>query len=378
MNCEYFKSKHCSSCSLLDLSYENSVLKKEKDLASLFTNFDVMYRPSVFLNDNLMGSRNKSKLVVSLLNEEIYFGFIDQSQEFKTLENCPIQNEELNKVLPDIKELLKKHKIAPYNIDHKKGELKYLILTYSETTDELLVRFVLRSKESLERLSKLASELILIRKNIIVVTANIQSEHKAIHEGEVEIVLSERSSIIHKFDDINLYQGPKSFFQTNSKIARALYQTLQEELAGKKIRTLLDLYCGVGAFSFYSQKHCEKVIGIEISSDAIGFANESKKEKKLLEIDFIADDVESYLENTNLSDIDAVIVNPPRRGLNPNIIDRIIRLAPEYIFYSSCNAKSMSRDYAQLEQSYTPISLQLFDMFPFTDHYETLGVLSKI
>jgi 23S rRNA (uracil747-C5)-methyltransferase len=195
-------------------------------------------------------------------------------------------------------------------------------------------------------------------------------------EGDEEIVLTKRDSILHQFDQYSLFQGPRSFFQTHSEMAGKLYSTFQQTLSVLPIHSFLDLYCGVGAFSFFAEKYCSNIVGVEISDAAIFYANKAR-EKNNSHINFLAMDVDIFLQNQQSTYFDAIMVNPPRRGLNDSIIAHLMRLAPAYLFYSSCHAETLHRDIVKLETQYQLESLQIFDMFPFTSHFETLAVLSK-
>lgn len=377
MKCPNFLQKHCLSCDLLSHDYLSSIKSKEQKLALLFPAHLDKIKPSVISTDGSEGSRNKAKLAVALINGEVEFGFYENNMQFKKLEDCPLHAPIINSLLLELKEQLKNYKIVPYNLLLKKGELKYVLITYSESGNELLLRFVLRSVESLDRLRKLSAHLIATNPIIKVVTANIQGAHQAILEGDEEIVLTEQDCIAHYFDDYCLFQGPRSFFQTNSTMALQLYSQFQNELSVLPIHSFLDLYCGVGAFSFFARKHCSKVMGIEISDAAIYYANQAREKNGGLDIHFAAMDVEVFLSQQQSNHFDAMMVNPPRRGLNDSIVNHLIRFAPAYLFYSSCNAETLKRDILQLEEQYEVQSLQLFDMFPFTSHFETLAVLIR-
>ena len=115
-------------------------------------------------------------------------------------------------------------------------------------------------------------------------------------------------------------------------MALRLYQQFQQELNGLSIQSLLDLYCGVGAFAFFAEKHCEKIVGVEISDAAIAYANKAREKNTIRDITFAAMDVEQYLKNLPTHSFDAIVVNPPRRGLNSSIVNDLIRLAPNYLF----------------------------------------------
>lgn len=377
MKCHHFLKKHCVSCDLLALNYAASISVKEQKLKSLFPDAVDKIKPTVMAQAGAEGTRNKAKLAAALIAGEIEFGFYEANLQFKKLEDCPLHAEAINVLLQPLKEYLNHFKIPPYDLATKKGELKYVLITYSESTLEILIRFVLRSKESLDRLKKLTAVIVSDHPTIKVVTANIQPVHQAILEGEEEIVLTNQDCIAHVFDEYHLYQGPRSFFQTHTAMALQLYRQLQIEISQLSIYSFLDLYCGVGAFSFFAAKHCVKAVGVEISDTAIFYANKAKEINKTNNIDFVAMDVDIFLKKLHLERFDAILVNPPRRGLNASIIAQLIQLAPQYLFYSSCNADSLKRDILQLEETYQIQSLQIFDMFPFTNHFETLVVMTR-
>lgn len=371
MKCEYFKHNKCNSCSLLDKSYLDSLFIKENDLKGLFPEHQALIQPTVKLSGAISGSRNKAKLAVFLQNEKICFGFYDRDGGPHELESCPLHAEGINGLLPSIRDLLHQYKIVPYDLKLKKGELKYILI--STSGDEVLLRFVLRSKECLPRLKKAVVDIQLLFPAVKVITANIQPIHQAIIEGEEEIVLTEQSVIIHSFDEFKLALGARSFFQVTPEMAKSLYNSLANVIATDLPSSLIDLYCGVGAFSFYASRYCDDVTGVEISKEAIDCATYSTNLNRS-NIKFIAMDVENYLKNCARK-FDAVLVNPPRRGLNANIINAIKMIKPRFIYYSSCNAQTMRRDFHELQEIYEIKSLQIFDMFPYTSHYETLMCL---
>lgn len=371
MHCEWYQKSYCTSCSWLNLSYEETLSRKEKLLCELIPETQKGLRPT-FGVPEVKQSRSKAKLAVFAEGEKIRFGFTSQDGVFKGLEECPLHREDLNLILPLISDKLSEYKIIPYDLKTKKGEIKFLILSQSHSHGDLLLRFTLRSKESLDRLKKMAIELQKINPKISTVTANIQPLHQAVLEGDEEIVLTENKTINHKFGDVTLKLGPRSFFQVTPDVAHALYSTVGERVKENKIQSFLDLYCGVGAFSFFAAKTATKVLGVELSKEAIHCAQEAKSENNISgRIEFQSLDVEEFLKNKTDS-YQSILVNPPRRGLNSSIIESIIHYNPEYFFYSSCNVHTLARDHEQISKHFQIESAQIFDMFPFTEHFETL------
>ncbi|MBC7428976.1 MAG: 23S rRNA (uracil(1939)-C(5))-methyltransferase RlmD [Bacteriovorax sp.] len=377
MDCHWFNTNHCRSCELLAHTYEETLRIKETKLTNLFPDISQVIKATAGLDAVVAGSRNKAKLAVFSQGEEIQFGFYDNGLNFKDLESCPLHMPELNEILPILKIKLKNFKIIPYSVTDKTGELKYLILSKSESHDEMLLRFVLRSKESLDRLKKMAKILQTEMPSIKVITANFQPEHKAILEGDQEIVLTENTHILNTFGDVNLTLGPRSFFQVTPEIAGKLYQAVGDVVRDLKVNSFLDLFCGVGAFSFFAAKTCPKVYGVEISKEAIECAKKSIALNKIAgEIKFEALDVEEFLK-LKKEKYDAILINPPRRGLNASIIQNIMDSDPRVIIYSSCNAETLARDFEIFKMKYVISYAQIYDMFPFTEHFETLMILNR-
>lgn len=374
MHCEYFDKKLCQSCSLLDQRLEDTLREKEQSLKNLFSKFSPNYLDTIGLK-KVEQSRTKAKFACFNSDSGMTFGFIDANLGVHELEQCPLHADGINKLLPYLKASLAKYSIPAYDLKSQKGELKFLIISKSSGQDEFLLRFVLRSKESLDRLRKMSLDLILNFSQIKVVSANIQSEHKAILEGEEEIVLTPTNSIIHQFDEFKLALGARSFFQVTPEIAKKLYFQVSEHIKIDRPSSVLDLFCGVGAFAFYASKWCPDVFGVEISKEAIECAEQSNRLNKK-NIQFESLDVEKFLVK-NQQQFEAVIVNPPRRGLGEKIVERLLSIEPNYIYYSSCNAETLYLDAEMLKARYELKSLQIFDMFPHTHHYETLAVFHR-
>lgn len=376
MDCHWFNISHCHSCELLDKSYAATLLLKEEKLNRLFSGTDLKLKKTIGVSA-AEGSRNKAKLAVFGSEDNIEFGFYDSAMAFHILEECPLHMPGLNTLLPFLKTKLSQYKIIPYSLTEKKGELKYVILSKSESTQDVLLRFVVRSKESLDRLRKLAQEIVLENNSIKVVTVNLQPEHKAVMEGPEEIVLTSEQLIQHTFGNVNLTLGPRSFFQVTPEIAGQLYQSAGDAVRDYNVKSFLDLYCGVGAFSYFAAQSCPDVLGVEISQEAINCADASKKLNTIAgTIEFKALDVDMFLKSQQRN-YEAILVNPPRRGLNPEIITNIINQKPRLLIYSSCNAETLARDYAMLGAEYEILETRIFDMFPYTEHFETLMIFSR-
>jgi 23S rRNA (uracil747-C5)-methyltransferase len=235
---------------------------------------------------------------------------------------------------------------------------------------------VLRSKEALDRLRKLAM-LLEQTDQLLVMTANIQPIHSATLEGEEEIILTSKKTIEHHYQNIILELGSKSFFQVTSHVAQNLYQTIAAFLQENAVDSMLDLYCGVGAFSLYAAPYVKRAVGVEISADAISLAKINAGRNQFTHLDYYSTDVNHFWSSLPNDHFDLILVNPPRSGVGEKSINEILKLNPKYIVYSSCNALTLKRDFELINTNYQSIYTRIFDMFPYTSHYETLMIFKK-
>lgn len=368
--CSYYDTRVCHSCSLIDLFYSEQLTEKSAHLHNALDPFSVSewLKP---ISSQLKGFRNKAKMVASNADEGIILGLSDEV----SLIGCPLYDISMQTVLEHTQNWLRTLGIKAYDVQKKKGELKYVLLTRSSHNGTMMLRFVLRSHGIISRLEGNLAALMALAPELKVITVNIQPIHMAILEGEEEIFLTESTRLEEQLNAIPLFIRPKSFFQTNPDVAGKLYKTVAKWTDELKAKTIIDLFCGVGGFALHVANNERSVIGIEIESEAIACAKESARALGIETLTFEALDAVSFSTETSKAP-DIVIVNPPRRGLGQELCKWLERVSPTDIMYSSCNAVSLARDLEWLK-SYECIKVQLFDMFPHTQHYETLVHLKK-
>jgi len=368
--CRYYDANQCRSCAWIDLSYTEQLAQKSEAMHRLLEKFS----PEEWLSpvgSSLSGFRNKAKMVALNSAEGIVLGV----NEEVSLIGCPLYDPNIQRVLEYIQQWLRDLGIKAYDVQKRKGELKYVLLTRSSANGTMMLRFVLRSHGVIGRLQRALDELIAAFREIEVVSVNIQPVPMAILEGEEEIFLTEKTRIEERLGGIPLFIRPKSFFQTNPEVAGKLYKSAAEWVDGIKPGIIWDLFCGVGGFALHCTGPGREIIGIEIESEAIACARDSAKLIGFENLRFEALDAVSFSTDTH-SNADVIIVNPPRRGIGEQLCEWVERISPPHILYSSCNALTLAKDLERLP-SYRCVRVQLFDMFPHTEHYEVLLSLEK-
>lgn len=375
--CGYFDEGKCQSCSLISTEYTEQLKLKENSLKKHLEKFsDWKLLPSQASKPTQF--RNKAKLVVTGTLESPIIGLggsedLDQGREIL---NCSLHHPFINRVLNFMPEYIGFTRLTPYQIKEKKGELKGLIIYYSEDSKESYLRFILRSKESLDRIKKHLPELVDKFPEITSISANIQPVPHAILEGDEEVFLSEKNFINHQIKNFSLRLGPQGFVQTNHKVAQALYETAANWTEELHIEKFSELFCGQGAFSFFMAPKVKSSIGFEINPEAVKEANRTARSLGYDHLKFVSADAADVGEELRKFGPDLVLVNPPRRGL-AGAVDIFKKETFKHIIYSSCSVESLAKDLLELAPSYKVIQAQIFDMFPHTHHFETLVLLER-
>nr|WP_294827764.1 23S rRNA (uracil(747)-C(5))-methyltransferase RlmC [uncultured Gilliamella sp.] len=379
MQCRYYQQKKCLSCNWINYPYATQLQEKQSNLLEKITEFNPKeVKPPVASSE--MAFRNKAKMAVLGTVEKPILGMVNGNEAID-LCDCPLYTPSMQNILKMVRTYIRKQGLVPYNINKRKGELKFVIITES-TIDNIsgfMIRFVVRSHKYLEKIRSSLQQLQNNIDNLQVVSVNIQPNHSAILEGEEEIVLTQNSYLIFTLNHIPLYIKAKSFFQTNTNIAKNLYQTASDWVNNLKISFIWDLFCGVGGFGLHlvnssNNKNIE-LTGIEISPDAIECASRSAHEMGFTHLTFKSLDATQYsIAQQNIPDL--VLLNPPRKGGGEKLMQFLAQVKPHYILYSSCNLSSLVDD-LNLLPDYQLINVQLFDMFPHTSHMEVLVLLER-
>lgn len=374
MHCALYDAGRCRSCQWLELPVSQQLADKMADLRTLLADAPVADWCAPVCGPE-SGFRNKAKMVVSGSVERPLLGMLHRDGAPEDLTDCPLYPPGFAPVFAALKPFIARAGLTPYNVARRRGELKYILLTESRLDGGMMLRFVLRSETKLAQLRAALPALQAQLPQLKVITANIQPVHMAIMEGEREIFLTDQQALAENFNGVPLWIRPQSFFQTNPVVASRLYATARDWVRQLPVNHMWDLFCGVGGFGLHSATPEMRLTGIEIAPEAIACAKQSAAELGLNNLHFQALDSTQFA--TGEGEIpDLVLVNPPRRGIGDGLCDYLNRMAPDFIIYSSCNARTMAKDIARLA-GYRIERVQLFDMFPHTAHYEVLTLLVR-
>jgi 23S rRNA (uracil747-C5)-methyltransferase len=376
MHCDNYAAGRCRSCTLLEQPYPQQLQGKLDHCQALLAEHQgVEWLAPVTSPEG--GFRNKAKMVVSGTAASPLLGITDAQGKGVDLADCPLYPPALQACFAPIARFIASADITPYDVASRRGELKFVLVTLAEDSGELMVRLVLRSQGTLARIRKHLPSLLAALPRITVVSVNLQPEHKAILEGEQEIFLTVQQSLTMRLNGMALHLRPKSFFQTNTAVAAALYRQAGAWVEELNPATLWDLFCGVGGFALQCADGVRKVTGIELSAEAIASAEQSRQELGLQRVEFQSLDAAHFTREGSEAP-ELVIVNPPRRGIGSELCAFLeAAVDTRWVIYSSCNSESLARDLQQIP-GWRLRRARLLDMFPHTPHYEVIILLERI
>ena len=372
LSCHHFDAGRCGSCTWLPRVYGDQLAAKQEHAVALLD------RPGVEWLDPVAGAvshfRNKAKMAVAGTVDAPTLGILDGDLRGIDLRDCPLHLPAVLDALPVLAAFMSRAALAPYDVATRRGELKHLLVTASPD-DELMVRFVSRSQEPVARLRKHLPWLHEQLPGLRVASVNLLPEHKAVLEGERELLLTEQDSLPMRLNGLTLHLRPQSFFQTNTAIAAALYREARAWTDDLDVTSVWDLYCGVGGFALHLASEGRDVLGVEASAEAVASARTSAAEAALPGVRFEAGDATELALRAGTAP-DLLVVNPPRRGIGAQLAGWVQTSPVRHVLYSSCNAESLARDLEAMPDL-VPRRARVLDMFPNTSHYEVLVLLER-
>ena len=371
--------KRCGGCSLRHIEY-NKTLEMKRDVVQNLVNKALENKITV--NDTIGMEkpyyyRNKAQYPFGTnKNGDKVFGiFAKRTHEIIEINDCKIQNPISAKIAREVLKFVRENNISVYNEETGKGLVRHLIVKVGIRTNEVMCVIVLNG-EKFEKEQELVN-LLLEKFNkddknefkIKTIVKNINTKNTNVILGNKNIVLYGDGYIKDKLGNYTFKISPMSFYQTNPIQTEVLYNKAIEAAKLKKSDVVLDLYCGIGTIGIYASSFVNKVYGIEIVEQAIEDAKENARINNIENIKFrcgaVEDVLEDLIKKENIAP-NIVFVDPPRRGLDKNTVDNILKLKPEKLIYISCNPATMVRDINMMEAEYVVKEIQPVDMFPLT------------
>lgn len=381
--CPHFE--FCGGCTYQQLTHDDELKLKEEQVLKLFKDANIKDFEYLGIEPSpkLEGYRNKCEF--SFGDEEkggeLALGMRKRMSHYEvvTLTDCNIIDNDFIKIINCVLNFFKERNVPFYHKMRHEGVLRHLVVRKSEAYGEILINLVTSSEYTFNT-EEFKNELLSLSYE-----GSICGILHTINDGLADVVKSDLTNILYgrdyfmeKLFDLDFKVSTFSFFQTNSKGAEKLYSIVRDFAGDAENKVVFDLYCGTGTIGQIMSEKSKKVIGIEIVEEAVVAANENTKLNNITNCEFIAGDVLKKVDELN-DKPDIIIVDPPRDGIHPKAIGKIIDFNAPEIVYVSCKPTSLVRDLQIFEESgYKTKKVKLMDMFPRTVHVETVVLMSKV
>lgn len=392
--CEHFGT--CGGCKWQMLPYQKQLYFKEKQVYDQLTrigkieinnilpiipsDFEYFYRNKLeftFSNNRWLSSEEISSQRV-LDQNALGFHIPEKFDKVLDINKCWLQRDPSNVIREAVKQYAIQNHLSFYNIRKQEGLLRNLIIRTSNC-DELMLIFSFAFNDTSE-ISKFLDHILSINIEITSLMYVINPKvNDTINDLEI-IVYHGRDHIIEKMEGLQFKVGPKSFYQTNSEQVLKLYQVVMKfaALTGKEM--VYDLYTGTGTIANFIAHQARKVIGVEYIAEAIEDARENARINNIANTSFFTGDIKDVLTMDFVKEHgrpEVIILDPPRAGVHPYVIEILRYTEPERIVYVSCNPATQARDLFLLRDLYVIKCIQPVDMFPQTQHVENVVLLER-
>ena len=382
--CTHFDE--CGGCTWQDLKYEHQLAFKKKQVTDCIERIGGL---KTTLIEDVIGSvelfnyRNKMEYSFHVQPDGDFTlglhrrGHFDQIFD---LDACHLQSPLSNNIVAWVRDYVKQEGIPVYDVRNHTGYMRFLVIRTGKRTGQTMVNLVTNYGE-FPNPTGLVAAMREAFPDITTIIHNQNGQKSNIATGEIEQVLFGPGSIEERLFERRFRIRANSFFQTNSLQAEALYRTAFDLLEPQQSDSVLDLYCGTGSIGLLLSEYVADVTGVELVGDAVRIARENAALNGIENISFFEGDVKDYLASPDVigQNFSVVVIDPPRAGLHPKALRRLLELLPPKLLYISCNPSTFARDAKTLvEAGYDLPKVRPVDMFPQTMHIEVVGLFHHV
>ena len=373
--CEAYS--YCGGCTMQHMTYAEQLRQKQgfvRDALERLGGFAGIEVQPVLGMENPWRYRNKGSFPFGSTENGVAFGFFaPRSHRLVPLFDCPIQSERIPETARAIAAWANKNHISAYDETTHRGSLRACMVR--ETTDGKLMAVVVTHGKLPHE-----PELIHALRNVDSLYHNRNDRDTNVLLGDTFRLLAGEPTLVETQNGLSFAVSPQSFLQVNPAQTDVLYGKALELLDPKPDETILDLYCGIGTISLQIARRAKQVIGVECVAPAIEDAGQNARRNGIENASFLCDLSEHALPKLLQDGVkpDAIVLDPPRKGCEPVVLDAIAQSGVSRIVYVSCNPATLARDLRILaDRGYAFQTVQPVDMFPQTAHVETVVLMTR-
>lgn len=373
----------CGGCTLQHLEYGAQLQVKQeqvKDAMERLGGFKEIKVLPIIGMENPKRYRNKGSFPFGITEDgKISTGFFKQhSHTLVPIEDCIIQKNKINDAVKAVREWANKYNIPPYNEQTREGILRHVMVrTNSDESEVMTVIVTTGPLMNVPELIEIIKEKV---DGLVSIIHNVNKKDTNVIFGDEFDVIWGKDTITETMDGVKFNVSAPSFLQVNPTQTIKLYDEAIKRLSLTGNETVVDVYCGIGTMSLLIAKKAKQVVGIEIVKEAIADARKNAINNNITNAEFICADAEEAFPKIAQSGtkIDAVMLDPPRKGCDEATLNAIINAKIEKVVYVSCNPATLARDCRILcDNGYETDAVQSVDMFPHSGHVESVVSLKR-
>jgi 23S rRNA (uracil1939-C5)-methyltransferase len=371
----------CGGCQLQHVSYAEQLRMKERQVRDSFFRIgrmeEVMIHPVIGM-DHPWGYRNKAQVPFGMEGGKVVAGFYaPKSHRIVDTDACLIQHPLNDRVIRKVKQLARRLNTPIYDERNHCGILRHVMVRTGFHTGECMVVLVTNG-ENLPRRQQWVEELRRESPGLKSVVQNVNPRRTNVILGPENRLLWGRKVIYDRIGDVVFAISPNSFFQVNPVQTKVLYDQVAKYAALTGVETVIDAYCGIGTIALYLARRAKRVYGVDVVGAAIRDAKQNAALNGMGHVTFEEGAAEEVMPRWHREGIrpDVIVLDPPRKGCDPALLETAASMKPGRIVYVSCNPATLARDAKYLsELGYRVREVQPVDMFPQTGHVECCALL---
>ncbi len=324
--------------------------------------------------------RNKAQVPIGQQDGQLVGGFYARgSHRIIDMQSCLIQDSRNDELVNKVKAIGQELHIQPYNEETGEGILRHVVVKVGFATNEMMIVLVTNG-ERLPRKPEWIERIRAEMPQVVSICQNINTKQTNVIFGDETRTLWGRDVIHDYIGDVKFAISARSFYQVNPVQTEVLYEKAVQYAGLTGNETVIDAYCGIGTISLFLAQHAKRVYGVEIVKEAIEDARKNAELNGMTNVEFEVGASEDVIPRWKEQGItpDVIVVDPPRKGCDPRLLETIVQMQPEKVVYVSCNPSTLARDLQVLEEGgYRTVEVQPVDMFPHTVHVESVAMLVR-
>lgn len=374
-------AKKCGGCQLQNMTYDEQLRFKQDKCRRLLGRY-AKVRPILGMEDPTH-YRHKVQAAFSYdyRRRKLVSGVYQSgSHRVVPVNDCLIEERKADEIIVSIRKLMQSFKFQAYDEDTKRGFIRHVLVRRGYATGETMV-VIVSGKPMFPSKRNFVNALLKEHPDITTVVHNVNPYHTNLVLGPKNEVLYGRGYIEDELCGCTFRISPGSFYQVNPAQTEVLYNTAMEFAGLTGEETFFDAYCGTGTIGLIAAtRGAKRVIGVELNKTAVRDAKSNARRNKVENAEFYAGDASRFI--TEMAEagekVDVIMMDPPRAGSTEEFLSAVCKMAPPKVVYVSCNPETLARDLKYLtKHGYIAQAIQPVDMFPYTEHVETVCLLGR-